>query len=171
MPITVSVIVLAGLVAGIYGLFAFVQKKFGAPDERTLPLREIAGLIEQLQAQHSAEAMVAIQGPTESQYFEIRFVDGQFRLEYQIVFPCQVANESKFRDAARHAGVATEYWGDGSDGWDKYVSAQLGRNAGDALEIVGRILKQFGGLDASSTVTVRTQDFSVPPRWRERQPG
>jgi hypothetical protein len=66
MPITVSVIVMAGLVAGIYALFAFVQEKFGAPDERTLPLREIAGLIQQLQAQHSAEAMVAIQGLTES---------------------------------------------------------------------------------------------------------
>jgi hypothetical protein len=149
--------------AGI--IFYLLRSRSGkaSMSEILAPLNEIERLAGLIKDQHSESALVSIQAATQAEYFEVRYVEGQFRLEYQLVESFQIESEARFKAASKQAGVTTDYWGDGSDGWDKYVFARLGQDPIGASQSIEQILHHFSGLTPMSQVTMRIQDFSTVP--------
>ena len=146
-------------------LLAIVPSKSKGSAEYTASVSELPRLLKMLREQKSSNSLVAIQGPSPGDYFEFRFVDQRFVLEYQLVEPIQLENEARFDAAAKRCGASVDHWGDGSDGWDRYIYARLGGNASEAANLAQRILKEFSGLTDEVVVAVRLQDFTSDVRW------
>jgi len=161
-PVLVGLVLVAAI--GAMVIFAIVPAKSRGSAEYTASVSELPRLLKLLKEQKSSDSLIAIQGPSPREFFEFRFVHQRLVLEYQIVEPIQLENEAQFDAAAKRCGASVDHWADGSDGWDKYIYAELGGNASEAANLAQRILKEFSGLTNEVAVTVRLQDFTSDVR-------
>ena len=145
------------------GVIAFVlwQAPSNSPKaaEQRGPLASIEASLRRLAGLHNERALIALTAARKQDYFEIRHVDGQYRLEYQIIHAYQVQNEQNVRTAFRSLQLDVQEWGDGSDGWDKYIFAELGTDAKVALHRIDYVLAHCANVAAGSELTIRLQDF------------
>ncbi len=68
---------------------------------------EIFGIV----ALRNDSAVIQLDGARPQDHFEVRFVEDQFRFEYQVVRPEQVGNEKNIRSAFASTGYECLEWG------------------------------------------------------------
>ena len=127
--------------------------------ERRGPLSSLEASLRKLADLHNESALIALTAARKQDRFEIRHVDGQYRIEYQTIHAYQEQNVQNIRNALESLQLDVQEWGDGSDGWDKYIFAEMGGDPKVALHRIEYVLAHCANVNAGSELTISLQDF------------